>query len=327
MRERRIPLRSILTLCVVGGVSLVAILQASAVENETFGVAPFPEEVRGRERGAFTIPLEVGATFEDAVRVYSRTDQALELVVYPTDAQIGMDGAISVGFRGSEPEGVGAWIRLEERSLTLPPHGEEIVTFQVDVGSADPTPELGAIVVENTARGTSDDLDQRLNVVVHTNPPNSPTTSDRVQSLFLRSPWIIVAILGLLLAAILIWLGARRARKPHDTISEPGELAKPEPKDEAPESSRPVLHRLGSRSEEEADEPRDLGEELTAVLSRFEGAISEVPEPDDDDQRPPLDLDPDAEDEPEPSEAEERPQKDNAQRSSRKLDYIPLDEL
>lgn len=305
----------------------MAVLQASAVENETFGVAPFPENVRGNERIAFTIPLEVGATFKDAVRVYNRTDQALDLAVYAADAETGMDGAISVGFRGSEPTGVGAWIDLEQGSLTLPPHGEEIVDFEVEVRATDPTPELGAIVVENTARGTSDDLDQRLNLVVHTNPPNSPTPSERVQPLLLRSPWIIVAILGLLLAAVLIWLGARRARKPHDTIAEPGELTKPEPKEEAPESSRPVLHHLGSVNEE-SEEPRDLGEELTAVLSRFEGARAEAPEPDADDERPPLDDDLDTEDEPEPSGAGERAPRGNASRSSgKKLDYIPLDEL
>lgn len=222
------------------------VASAVPVENESFGIVPDPEQVEGLDRGTFAIPLEDGAIFEDAVRVYNRTDQPIELVVYAADARAGVDGSISVDLRGSRPEGVGAWIELSQEELHLLPRGESIVKFRITVGSTSPMPDFGAIVVENTARGVRSDLPQRLHVVVRTSPAESPTTSRRVRPLLLRSPWIIVAILGLVAAAVLVWLGARRARRPHDAITAPGELtARPAEPAAAPEGSRPILHRLG----------------------------------------------------------------------------------
>jgi hypothetical protein len=62
----------------------------------------------------------------------------------------------------------------------------------------------------------------------------------------LRSPWIIVAILGLIAALVIIWLGARRARRPKDALVGSGELEKqPSEAVDTPAASRPVLRRLG----------------------------------------------------------------------------------
>lgn len=220
---------------------------AAAVENESFGLTPQPESVDGTDRSGFSIPLEPGAVFEDAVRVYNRTDQPLELAAYASDAEAGPDGPISVGFRGTEPEGVGAWIDLSRDEVTLPPRGEIVFTFRVTVESSDPSPNLGAIVVENRASGLAADLAQREHLVVRTDPPNSPTTSMRVRPLLLRSPWIAVAMLGLLVAIVLVWVGTRRARKPKDAVTPAGETEQAKPEVEVtPEASRPVLHRLGA---------------------------------------------------------------------------------
>jgi hypothetical protein len=228
---------------------------AVAVENESYGLTPQPERKDGMTRRAFSIPLESGAVFEDSVRVYNRTpDQTLDLAVYAADAEAGVDGTISVGFRGSRPTGVGGWIDLSRDQVSLPPRGETIITFRVEVRSADPSPELGAIVVENTARGIAADLAQRLHLVVRTAPPNSPTTSARVRPLLLRSPWVIIALLGLLVALIIVWLGARRARRlPKDAVLPSGELV--DDTSDVQPASRPVLRRLGEAGKDRRQRP------------------------------------------------------------------------
>jgi hypothetical protein len=226
---------------------------ASAVENESFGLTPQPERVDGTDRSSFSIPLEQGATFEDSIRVYNRTDQPIELAVYAADAQADVDTAVSVGLRESQPKGVGAWIDLSENQLTLPGRGEISVTFRVEVRSSDPSPDLGAIVVEPTGRGLAEETSNRLSLVVRTAPPNSPTTSVRVRPLLLQSPWIIVAIIGLLVALVVIVIGTRRARRTKDVVVPAGEIEHEEEEaDDVQEASRPVIRRLGERP----DEPR-----------------------------------------------------------------------
>jgi len=219
---------------------------AAAVENETFGLVPHPERVGGSPRRTFSVPLESGAVFEDAIRVYNRTDQQLKLLVYAADAEAGLDGTISVGFRGSDPKGVGAWIDLSGEEMTLPPGGEALMQFRVEVRSTDPSPDLGAIAVEADEGGMAANLGERLHLVVRTTSPNSPTTSVRVRPLLLRSPWIILAILGLIVALAIVWLGARRARRPKDTLVPSGLLdERPTEAEATPAASKPVLRRLG----------------------------------------------------------------------------------
>ncbi len=258
---------------------------AAAVENETFGLVPHPEEVDGSPRRTFGVPLEPGAVFEDAVRIYNRTDQQLDLIIYAADAEAGLDGTISVGFRGSSPKGVGAWVEMTRDTLRLPPRGEVLVQFRVDVRSADPAPDLGAIAVEASERGVAANLAERLHLVIRTTSPNSPTTSVRVRPLLLRSPWIIIALIGLLVALAIVWLGARRARRPRDSLVPSGglaERAQEEEDEDTQAASKPVLRRLGEtqprtparrrrpKPEEQSPDARPIVDEMLADLNEPE---------------------------------------------------------
>jgi hypothetical protein len=241
------PLFRIVLLVVVSFTSLLW-APAHAIENDTFGIEPYPEQSDGAERGTFSIPLEPGAVFEDAVRIYNRTDQPLDLLVYAADAEAAPDDTeISPGFRASRPKGVGSWIDLARETVELEARDEVIITFRVEVKTSEPSPQLGAIVVENTARGLSGDAAQREFLPVRTVSPNSETASVRVRPLLLRSPWIVVAMLGVVVAIALVWIGARRARRPKDVLVPAGEIAQPElePED-VQEASRPVIKRLGA---------------------------------------------------------------------------------
>lgn len=221
---------------------------ASGIENESFGLTPYPEQADGAERGTFSIPLEPGAVFEDAVRIYNRTDQPLDLVVYAADAEAAPDDTdITAGFRTSRPRGVGSWIDLARETVELAARDEVVVSFRVDVKTSEPNPNLGAIVVENTAKGLSGSAAQREFLPVRTVSPNSETASVRVRPLLLRSPWIVVAMLGLVVAIALVWIGARRARRPKDVLVPAGEIEQAEVEPQiVPEASRPVIKRLGA---------------------------------------------------------------------------------
>jgi hypothetical protein len=207
-------------------------------------LAPHPERVNGVDRRTFSIPLEPGAIFEDAIRIFNRTDQPLKLVLYPADAEA-TQSEVTVNFQSTRLRGVGSWIDLSRGSVELAPRGEIVVTFRVRVKSAEPSPKYGAIVVDNADKGLSSNASQRLDILVLTLPPNTATTSQRVRPLLLRSPWIVVAMLGLIVAAAVLWIGARRSRRPRDIVVAPGEMDEGE--EDIPDSSRPVIKRLGSR--------------------------------------------------------------------------------
>lgn len=229
-----------------------------ATENESFGLTPDPENKDGKVRFRFEIPLEPGATFEDAVRVYNRTDQTLNLALYAADAEASTDDVVSdvsVGFRSSRPKGVGSWIDLAREDIQLDAHDQVIVTFRVHVKDAAPNPNLGAIVAENVGTsGVRSRDSQRLSLRVHTGPPNSQTTSVRARPLLLRSPWIVVAMLGLVVFIVLVWVGARRARRPKDVVVATGEIESADALADAPEASVPVIKRLGE-TESVVDRP------------------------------------------------------------------------
>lgn len=313
----------------IAGVALVlwSARPLRAAENETFGVSPSPDRVSGVVRRTFAIPLDRGTSFEDAVRVYNRTGQVLELLVYAADARAALDGTITVALRGARSTGVGAWIKLDRSSLSLAGRTEAIVHFRITVRSTKPSPDLGAIVVENTARGPRGGSTQRLHVVVRTTPPNSTTTSTRVHELTFRSGWLIVAVAGLIAAAVLVGLVRRRAKRSRDEVAPAGTLATA---DDTPEASRPVLHRLGSP---------DTDPKLVALGTQKdtdELPVRRQPSRRHASEEPPL-LEDQFEDEedvfedvpkPAPQKRPARaPKREKKQESGKNLDYIPLDEL
>lgn len=274
--------------------ALVLTLLATPVhagENETFGVVPHPTRVDAAERRTFEIPLEVGTTFEDAVRIYNRTDRVVRLAVYPAEAVVGDDDVISIGFRGARPRGLASWITMDSDTVELLPRGEEIVSFRVRIVNGEPDPDLAAIVVENAAEDTDGDLDvvQRVAILVRTAPEGTPTaaipTTDPGRRLWL----LLLAGVGLALL-VFLWL-RRRASDRSDEDEEASLVPPPRISDEA--WAKP------------ANEPPAPSEEQDAPTGPVERAGTD---------EPPADAEP------------ERP-RPSRRRTEPKRNYIPLDEL
>jgi hypothetical protein len=318
-------------------------LSAHATENEAFGISPYPDRVNGVARRTFAIPLDAGVVFSDAVRLYNRTDQPMELEVYPSDARAALDGTISVGFRGSSLTGVGSWIKLSRSSVSLAARASAVVTFRVSVHSTKPSPELGAIVADNSTHSLRPDLVRRVHVVVRTTPPGSPTSSTKVRAFTLLSGWTIVAVGGLIAAGALVWLARRRARRSREEVEPADAQARAE--DDTPEASRPVLHRFGRTD----TEPKLISLGTDAETRRRTPRRRPLER----DERPLLDevafiedtdLEDDETDEvelprpkaarttrratsPKPPPRKPAPKKTPPDDDDKKLDYIPLDDL
>ena len=219
---------------------------------------------RTRERlrpASFSIPLETGATFEDAVRIYNLTDEPLRLAVYATDAQAALDDTISVGLREEHPEGVGKWIDLSlQEPRARAARREDGDVPREGAGRPIRSPSSARSSSRTSTAGSRRTRRSDLYILVRTVPPNTQTSSKRVRTFLVQSPWVAIALLGLVVAGALVWVGARRARRPRDRVVQPGALDASETSD-APEASRPVIRRLGT-SASEAPQSR------TSVLDR-----------------------------------------------------------
>jgi hypothetical protein len=212
----------------------------AAEENDIFGVTPHPPSVEGTDRVSFNIPRETGATFEDAIRVFNKTDETITVAIYAADAETGEDETITVGMRGGRPRGIASWIDLSRSEAEIGPRGEVVVNLRVQVQSAQPMPDLGAIVVEDISAGLAATTSERLYLRVHSVPPNTPTTSSRVRPLALQSPWLMLAIAGLVATVILIVIGAIRARRPKDVVVAPGAIEDAEALSDDTDDHRPA---------------------------------------------------------------------------------------
>lgn len=307
------------TLAVIAVTVLVSALPVSAAENETFGIAPHPTAVEGVERRTFEVPLETGTTFRDRLRVYNRTNQEVTLLLYAVDARTTDDDQISIGFRDSNPEGVGSWIDLSRSSVTLGVRESVQIPFSIRVETDAPTPDLGAIVAENTTRrGSGQDLAQRLYLLVRTAPPGTVVAAERVPR-GLRSPWWWVGFAALLVAAYLVWRRTRRTTR--DMVVEPSD---PEASDAPPEPAgapRPTLLRLGERPSDAAS-PEDT--DSHAPRRPVEPAAADSPPTPADEPRPQR---PQRRPRPvqRPAPRPRRPQP--KRRENDELNYIPLDDL
>jgi hypothetical protein len=256
-----------------------------AAENESFGIAPQPLTVNGVTRSSFEIPLDTGVRYQDEVRVYNKTDQPLDLTLYGADATGSGPNDLAIGFRDQHPTGVGAWISLARTKVSLAPHGGAAVRFIVDVRSSNPSPAIGAIVAENTATGLPADLAERLSVLVRTVPANSTTTSTRVRPYLLRSPWVVVAIVGLVAVLALVVLVWRRSRRTRDRVVPPGEVEGADHLQPIPVASLPVIRRLGRDEDDEDDPSRPILDDLLVEVDEpltIDAAISHDDDEDED---------------------------------------------
>ncbi|MGN9779678.1 WxL protein peptidoglycan domain-containing protein [Micromonospora sp. H33] len=119
---------------------------SSAPSAVTWGVAP--SSAKGPNgRPAFTYKLDPGATLTDYVAVTNHSARPLTLNLYASDAFTTAQGGFDLLAGGQQPTDVGAWVRLTQRSVTIPSTSRLNVPFTLTVpNNATPGDHAGGIV-------------------------------------------------------------------------------------------------------------------------------------------------------------------------------------
>ncbi|NJP35579.1 WxL protein peptidoglycan domain-containing protein [Micromonospora thermarum] len=112
----------------------------------TWGVAP--SSAKGPNgRPAFTYKLDPGATLTDYVAVTNHSARPLTLNLYASDAITTAQGGFDLLAGGQQPTDVGAWVRLTQRSVTIPSTSRLDIPFTLTVpNNATPGDHAGGIV-------------------------------------------------------------------------------------------------------------------------------------------------------------------------------------
>ncbi|RKN38647.1 WxL protein peptidoglycan domain-containing protein [Micromonospora endolithica] len=123
----------------------------SAPSAVTWGVAP--STAKGPNgRPAFTYKLDPGATLTDYVAVTNHSPRPLTLNLYASDAFTTAQGGFDLLAGGQQPTDVGAWVRLTQRSVTIPSTSRLNVPFTLTVPrNATPGDHAGGIVASLAA--------------------------------------------------------------------------------------------------------------------------------------------------------------------------------
>lgn len=112
----------------------------------TWGTGPTDNEV-GTGRPNFSYDAKPGGTLRDAIDVVNRSDRALELKIYASDAFTTESGVLDLLPADQEPVDVGTWIGLDEEELTVPAGKTVTVPFTLTVpDNATPGDHTGGIV-------------------------------------------------------------------------------------------------------------------------------------------------------------------------------------
>ncbi|MEH1098361.1 WxL protein peptidoglycan domain-containing protein [Micromonospora sp. CPCC 205561] len=117
----------------------------------TWGVAP--STAKGPNgRPAFTYKLDPGATLTDYVAVTNHSARPLTLNLYASDAFTTAQGGFDLLAGGRQPTDVGSWVRLSQRSVTIPSTSRLNVPFTLTVPrNATPGDHAGGIVASLAA--------------------------------------------------------------------------------------------------------------------------------------------------------------------------------
>jgi hypothetical protein len=140
--------------------------QASAATNGQYSI--FPASIAGStgpSRIFFNYLLDPGTAKPDAVTVTNQTPFTIPFNLIPADAiNTRRGGAFTLySVPGKPLRSVGAWVRLSDNAVTLPPHTEAIVPFTLDLPPGlTPGDYAGGIILQPTTPS----VEHRGNVTV-----------------------------------------------------------------------------------------------------------------------------------------------------------------
>lgn len=122
----------LLPIC-IGAVLAVTSAAWGQEEEGPFLVHPAKGSQTSKEGDYFVLEGSPGRTIQQELVIRNVTQEALELTVVPIDAVTGTLGDVAYTESGLAPEGVGAWISVEQERVSVPAEGTSTVGFAVEV--------------------------------------------------------------------------------------------------------------------------------------------------------------------------------------------------
>lgn len=155
-----------LAAALVAGAALSAAPAMAATDDVTWTVRTASNAL-GADRTNYSYALNPGAHLDDALVVANRGTEAIELDVYAADGFTSSTGALDLRVASDQPVGVGAWVTVPQRHVSVPAGQTVEVPFVVDVPqNATPGDYAGGVVTSLTVADASANVnvDRRLGI-------------------------------------------------------------------------------------------------------------------------------------------------------------------
>jgi hypothetical protein len=143
-RSRKLSLLALLVLlsagCAVGG----AAVPARAVDDGSLGIRP------AHESAFFHLDTLPGTTIRNTAIVSNHTNEPVTLLDYAVDAHGSATGTFAMAAQTDARRGVGGWVQLAARTITVPARTERRLPFglHVPAGTA-PGDYTGALIIQS----------------------------------------------------------------------------------------------------------------------------------------------------------------------------------
>lgn len=155
-----------LAAALIGGAALSASPALAATDDVTWTVRTSSNAL-GADRTNYSYTLNPGGHLDDGIVVANRGTETVELDVYAADGYTTTTGALDLRIAGEQSVGVGAWITVPQRHVSVPAGQSVDVPFSVDVpANATPGDYAGGVVTSLTVADASTgvNVDRRLGI-------------------------------------------------------------------------------------------------------------------------------------------------------------------
>jgi hypothetical protein len=113
---------------------LFSVLPAAAVESGGVGGKPAnPQANNPRTQSIFIYELKHGQQATDGVRIFNNTAKEQTVSVYPVDSVLSSGGAFACAQAADAKKDVGAWVVMDQSSITLAPYSNDQIAFTITV--------------------------------------------------------------------------------------------------------------------------------------------------------------------------------------------------
>lgn len=145
-----------------------------------------------RTESWFILTAAPGATLEDELLVVNNTSETKEVEIYPADTAKASGGGFALKQKLDQMKEIGSWTKISKTRLTLGPHAQEVVPFQLMVpSSVTPGEYAGALIVQEVAAPMMMDggiaLSLRMGVRIYLTVPGTMKRSLGFEGIQVRS--------------------------------------------------------------------------------------------------------------------------------------------